>query len=124
MSPTRIEEENNKPNLPLALDSGASAAYLPLALDSGASATRTAPSNRRSQGNSEIWIAEFKNEFEGLVSAGTLVRQDQPSTQHLADQFTTYPRATTHVRPETSRRTRITVADNSIQTVDIRNFYL
>ena len=78
--PDKDRRRKNKPNLPLTLDSGASAAYLSLALYSGASATRTAPSNRRSQGNSEIWIAEFKNEFEGLVSAGTLVQQDQPST--------------------------------------------
>ena len=134
MSPIRIEEEN-KQNLPLALDSWASAAYLPLALDSGT------PSNRRSQGNSEIWIAEFKNEFERLISAGTLVRQIRPETsrrtrltaagtlvrhgEHLADRLTTYPRYTTRVRTELNTcQTRITTADNSIHTVDISNFYL
>ena len=125
MSPTQIEEENNKPNLPLVLDSGASATYLPLAQDSGP------PYYRRNQGNSEVWIAEFKNEFERLISAGALVRQNQPTRtrltatgtlvhykEHLADWYTTYPRYTTHLRLEcNSRHTCITAADNSIHTV-------
>ena len=118
MSPTQIEDENNGPNLPLALDSGASSEYR-------AAASWTTPNNKRTQSNL-IWIAEFKNEFEGLVSAGTLVQQDQPSTQHLADRFTTYPRYITHVCTERSitRPTCIIPTDNSTHTVDNSNFYL
>ena len=119
MSPTRIEEENNKePNLPLALDSGASDHQV---------AARTAPHDIRNQSN-EIWIAEFKNKFERLVSIGSLQRQEHPSThrEHLADRFSTYPRATTNINPDcsTSRCTRITAADNSTHWGDISNFYL
>ena len=127
MSPTRIEEENNnneEPNLPLSLDSGASEHLI---LDSEASAMWTGPYDRRNQ-SSEIWIAKYKNEFERLLLTRSLQRQEHPSTQreHLADQFTTYPRATSHVRPDrsTSHRTRITTADNSTHTVDISNRYL
>ena len=69
MFPTQIEEENKEEarNEPLVLNSGESATYLPLAQDSGP------PYYRRNQGNSEVWIAEFKNEFKGLISAGALV---------------------------------------------------
>ena len=114
MSLTRIK----KPNQPLALDSGASSEYR-------AAATWIA-NNRRTQSN-KIWVAEFKNELsKALVSARTLVQQDQPSSQHLADQFTTYPRYTTHVHRERSTTcpTHITTADNSTYTVDISNLYL
>ena len=135
MSLTQIEKENKEEarNEPLVLDSGASATHLPLAQDSGP------PYHRRSQGNSEVWIAEFKNEFERLISAGALVRQIRPETrtrltatgtlvrhkEHLAYRFTTYPRYTTQVRTERNpRQTCITTADNNIHTVDISNFYL
>ena len=68
MSPTQIEEENNEEETTKALvfNNGASATYLPLAQNSGP------PYHRRNQGNSEVWIAEFKNKFDRLISAGAL----------------------------------------------------
>ena len=79
MSPTQIEEQNNEEETtePLVFDSGASATYLPLTRNSGP------PYHRRNQGNSEVWIAEFKNEFERLISAGALVQQSQPTRTQL-----------------------------------------
>ena len=69
MSQTQIEEnKEEETNEPLVFDSGASATYLPLARNSGP------PYYRRNQGNSEVWIAEFKNKFERLISAGAIVR--------------------------------------------------
>ena len=131
MSPTQIEGENNDEETtePLVFDSGASATYIPLSRNSGP------PYDRRNQGNSEVWIAEFKNEFERLISAGALVRQSQPTRtrlsatgtlvqykEHLTDRYTTYPRYTTHLRPERNpRHTRITAADNSTHTVTAGN---
>ena len=116
MSSTRIEENKKEQNLPLALDSGAS--------DHQAVA-RTTSYDRRNQSN-EIWIAEFKNEFERLVSIGSLQQQEHPSAhrEHLTDRFMPYPRTTTHVCHETSHRTRITAADNSTHWGDISAFYL
>ena len=59
MSQTQIEEKKEKEtNEPVLYDSGASATYLPLARNSGP------PNYRRNLGNSEVWIDEFKNEFE------------------------------------------------------------
>ena len=66
VSPKKTEEENNeKSNLPLSLDSGVS---------DHQAAARTAPYGRMNQSN-EIWIAEFKNKFERLVSIGSLQQQ-------------------------------------------------
>ena len=53
-----------------------------------------------------------------LTATGTLVQYEE----HLADRYTTYPRYTTHLRPERNpRHTRITAADNSIHTVTAGN---
>ena len=127
MLPTQIENNTNKeeileaieePNLPLSLDSGASEHLI---LDSGASKTWSGLYDSRSQGNSEIWITEFKNEFKRLLLIGPLQQRE-----HIANQFIIYPRLTTHERPEQSTvtRTRIILEDNSTHTVDISNGYL
>ena len=86
MSPTQIEEKEveaeifesiQEPNLPL---------------DSGASKLWIGQYDKRSQGNSGTWIAEFNNECNRLLSIGAHQQQE-----HLANQFTTYTRLTTHV---------------------------
>ena len=52
---------------------------LPLLVDSGASTTWSVLYNKRSQDHSEIWITEFNNKFEIILSIGSLQRE------HLAD---------------------------------------
>ena len=122
MSPTRIEEnKNNKEDSTksFVLDSGASGTYVGTADNYPTAFDEESPnegSNRRSQGNCEIFVAEFKNEFTRLISVSALPQQQQQ--EYPADQLTrriaidrrirqTYARHTTHVRPEQPSPTRI-----------------
>ena len=115
MSPTQIEEQNNEEETsePLVFDSGASAHFYPTAFD------EESPNNGRYQITERV-IAEFKNEFVRLISAGALVRQSPPTLTQ------TYARTTTHVRPEqpSLNRIRLSAAGNRIQHVDISSNYL
>ena len=116
MSPTRIEEENNKEETtkPLVIDSWASATYVPFAQKIGLQYYR------RNQGSSEVWIAEFKTKLVGLISARALVQQSRPTRTQ------TYARTTGHVHSEqpSSTQIRLSAARNSIWTVDISSNYL
>ena len=127
MSPTQIEEnKEEETNKPLVINSGASAMYLPLTQDSGPLYYR------RNQGNSEVWIAKFKNKIRRLILVEALVQQSHPEThtqliatgtlvqhkEHLVDWYITYPRYTTQLRPERNpRKTPISAADNFSHTV-------
>ena len=143
------QQQRNNSTESFVLDSGASGTYrgtyYPTAFDEEspndgsnqdnritlADGSVTVPT-RRSQGNSEIFITEFKNEFTRLISVGALVQQHE----HPADLLTrriaidgrirqTYARHTTHVRPEqpSLNRIRLSAAGNRIQTVDISSAY-
>ena len=98
MSPTRIEENNNNKEDStdsFVLDSGANAHYYPTAFDEESPNNGSNQDNRitladgsviptrRSQGNSEIVIAAFKDEFTRLISSGALVQQhEHPANLH------------------------------------------
>ena len=128
MSQTQIEENNNEEdsNESFVLDSGATAHYYPTAFNKESPNDGRSQDNRitladgsvvptrRSQGNSKIFITEFKNKFTRLISVGALVQQHE----HPADLLTrriaidgrirqTYARHTTHVRPDLPSPNRI-----------------
>ena len=133
----RTQQQRNNSYESFVLDSGASGTYVGTAENYPAfdEESPTEGSSRRRQGNCEIFVAEFKNEFTRLISAGVLVQQQQH--EHPADRLTrriaidgrirqTYARHTTHVRPEqpSLHRIRVTAAGNLIQTADISSNYL
>ena len=114
MSPTRIEEQNNKEEttVRLVFDSRTAAHYYPTAFD------KESPNDGRSQEH-QIIIAAGVVLSKELVAIGTLV---QPADR----QPQTYARTTTHVRPEQSslNRIRLSAAGNRSQDVDISSNYL
>ena len=132
----RTQQQRNNSYESFVLDSGASATYVGTADNYPTAFDEESPnegSSRRRQGNCEILVAEFKNEFTRLISVGALVQQQH---EHQADRLTrriaidgrirqTYARHTTHVRPEqpSLNRIRLTAAGNIIQTVDISRAY-
>ena len=146
MSTTRIEEKNDEArNKPLVLDSGATAHYYPTAFDEESPNDSRSQDNQiiiangsevcsRSQGNSEIVIAEFKNDLsEALLSAGTLVQQQEHPADLLTQRITSNGRITqicartmSHIRPKlpSPTRLRLSAAGNVIRTVDISSNYL
>ena len=131
------QQQRSNSNESFVLDSGASATYVGTADNYPTAFDEESPnegSSRRSQGNCEIFVAEFKNEFTRLISVGALVQQQH---EHQADLLTrhiaidgrirqTYARHTTHVRPEqpSLNQIRLTAAGNVIRTVDISSNYL
>ena len=142
MSTTRIEEEETT-NEPLVLDSGATAHYYPTAFDEESpndgsnqgitTANGSIEPTRRTQGNGEIVITEFKNEFTRLLSVGALVQQHEHPADLLTRRITIdgrirqiYARNTTHVRPDlpSPTRIRLSAAGNIIRHVDISSNYL
>ena len=133
------QQQRNNSTESFVLDSGASGNYYPTAFDEEspndgsitlADGSVSVPT-RRSQGISEIFIAEFKNEFTRLISAGALVQQHEhpaylPTRRTIDGRIgQTYARITTHVRPEqpSLNRIRLSAAGNRIQTVDISSAY-
>ena len=127
------------------LDSGASAHYYPTAFDEESPNDGSNQDNRitladgsivptrRSQGNSKILIAEFKNEFTRLILVGALVQQHEHPADLLTRHITIdsrirqiYARNTTHVRPDlpSPTRIRLSAAGNRIRHIDISTDYL
>ena len=102
MSQTQIEENNNEENSneSFVLDSGASAHYYPTAFDEESPNDGSIQDNRitladgsevptrRSQGNSEIVIEEFKNKFNRLILVGALVQQHENPADLLTRRIT------------------------------------
>ena len=115
MSPTQIEEENNKEEttVPLVFDSGASAHYFPTAFD------EESPNDGTCQITERV-IAKFQNNLSGLISAGALVRQS------LSTLTQTYTRITVHARLKQPllERIRLSVAGNRVQHKDVSSNYL
>ena len=147
MSTTRIENNNTEEdsNESFVLDSGATAHYYPTAFDTESPNDGSNQDNRitladgsvvptrRCQGNSEIFIAEFKNEFTTLILVGALVQQRENPADLLTRRITIndrirqiYARNTTHVRPDlpSPTRIRLSAAGNIIRHVDISTNYL
>ena len=139
MSTTRIEEKNKEArNKPLVLDSEATVHYYPTAFNEESPNDGRSQDNQiiiangskvrsRSQGNSEIMNAEFKNELsEALLSAGTLVQQEHP-VDPLTRRVTSHSRiiqiyaiTTSHVRPELPSTTPGTNTNSVLLIINAR----
>ena len=145
MSTTRIENNNKEEdsNESFVLDTGASGHYYPTAFDEESPndgsnqgitiANGSIEPTRRSQGNGEIVITEFKNEFTRLLSVGALVQQHEHPVDLLTRRTAIngrirqiYARNTINVRPNlpSPEQIRLSAAGNIIRHIDISTDYL